>query len=63
MLAAAVLLLSLAYLQSCAVGRTGGTDRGDNKAGGIHEKADSVEFVPLHPPVVVPHTWREGTTL
>ena len=64
MLAAAVLLLSLAYLQSCAVGRRGGgTDRGDSEAGGIHEKADSVEFVPLHPPVVVPHTWREGTTL
>ena len=57
MLAAAVLLLSLAYLQSCAAGRRAGG------AGGVvggGEKVDSAEFVPLHPPVVVPHTWREA---
>ena len=53
MLAAAVLLLSPAYLQSCATGRRAGG------AVGGGEKADSTEFVPLHPPVVVPHTWQE----
>ena len=56
MLAAAVLLLSLAYLQSCAAGRRAGGAGG--AVGG--EKTDSAEFVPLHPPVVVPHTWREA---
>lgn len=54
MLAAAVMLLSLAYLQSCASGRRAGG------AVGGGEKADSTEFVPLHPPVVVPHTWQEA---
>ena len=58
MLAAAVLLLSLAYLQSCAAGRRAGGAGGAVGVGG--EKADSAEFVPLHPPVVVPHTWREA---
>lgn len=53
-LAAAAILLSLAYLQSCAAGRRAGGTVG----GG--EKADSAQVVPLHSPVVVPHTWREG---
>ena len=62
MLAAAVLLLSLAYLQSCAAGCRAGSAGDASGAGGAvdGEKADSVEFVPLHPPVVVPHTWREA---
>ena len=54
MLAAAVILLSLALLHSCAAGRRAGHSV-DSR-----EKADSAEFVPLHPPVVVPHTWREA---
>ena len=56
MLAAAVLLLSLALLHSCAAGRRAGGAGG--AVGG--EKADSSEFVPLYPPVVVPHTWHEA---
>lgn len=55
MLAVAVLLLSLTYLCSCA------TSRKMNKESDTQPQADSVEhFVPTHPPIVVPHTWRES---
>ena len=55
MSAVAVLLLSLTSICSCASSRkmNDETDKIPN--------ADSVEiFVPTHPPVVVPHSWREG---
>ena len=55
MLAVAVILLSLAYLWSCA------TSRKMNKESDKQPQADSVDvFVPTHPPVVVPHSWRES---
>lgn len=55
MLAVAVILLSLAYLCSCA------TSRKMNKETDKQPQADSVDvFVPTHPPVVVPHSWQEG---
>lgn len=54
MLAIATIVLSLAYLYSCtACRKSSKQDKGD-------EKTDSVDtFVPTHPPVVVPHSWRE----
>ncbi len=55
MLAVAVILLSLAYLCSCAASRK------MNKENDKQPQADSVDvFVPTHPPVVVPHSWREN---
>lgn len=55
MLAVAVILLSLAYFCSCA------TNRKINKESDKQPQADSVDvFVPTHPPVVVPHSWRES---
>ncbi|MCH5306060.1 MAG: hypothetical protein J1E79_06215 [Rikenella sp.] len=60
MLSVMAILLLLAYLYSCAANRkVGSVDSVRGNAGGVHETADSVEFVPLPPPVVVPHTWRE----
>ena len=54
-LAVAVILLSLAYFCSCA------TSRKMNNESDKQPKADSVDvFVPTHPPVVVPHSWREN---
>ena len=55
MLAVAVMLLSLAYLYSCSMTRE--INNEDTKL----EKADSTKvFVPTHPPVVVPHSWRDA---
>ena len=55
MLAVAVLLLSLTYLHSCSITREMNNE--DTKP----EKADSTKvFVPTHPPVVVPHSWRDA---
>lgn len=55
MLAVAVMLLSLAYLYSCSMTRE--INNEDTK----QEKADSTKvFVPTHPPVVVPHSWRDA---
>lgn len=54
-LAVAVILLSLASFCSCA------TNRKINKESDKQPQADSVDvFVPTHPPVVVPHSWRES---
>lgn len=55
MLAVAVILLSLAYFCSCA------TSRKMNNESDKQPQTDSVDvFVPTHPPVVVPHSWRES---
>ncbi len=55
MLAVAVILLPLAYFCSCA------TSRKMNKPTEKHSQSDSVDvFVPTHPPVVIPHSWRES---
>ena len=55
MLAVAVILLSLAYFCSCA------TSRKMKKESNKQPQVDSVDvFVPTHPPVVVPHSWRES---
>ncbi len=55
MLAVAVMLLSLVYFCSCA------TSRKMNKGNDKPSQTDSVDvFVPTHPPVVVPHSWRES---
>lgn len=55
MLAVAVLLLSLTFLCSCA------TSRKMNKSTEKQPQPDSVDvFVPTHPPVVIPHSWRES---
>lgn len=51
----AVLLLSLTYFFSCTTSRT------MNKESDKQVQADSVDvFVPTHPPVVIPHSWRES---
>ena len=48
-------MLSLTYLSSCA------TARKTNESEAIKIEADTTNhFVPTHPPVVVPHSWREG---
>ena len=53
---AATCVLSSALLGGCAGARTT-----KENATEPQEKADSVkEFVPTHPPVVVPYTWREA---
>ena len=55
MLAVAAILLSLAYLCSCAASRK------MKKEIDKQPQRDSVDvFVPTHPPVVVPHSWRES---
>ena len=55
MLAVAVMLLSLTYLHSCSMTRE------MNNEDTEQEKADSIKvFVPTHPPVVVPHSWRNA---
>lgn len=54
MLAIATVLLLPAYLTSCAAGRK--VNKNDCK----QDKIDSTEiFVPTHPPVVVPHSWKD----
>jgi len=54
-LAALILLISIVYLNSCAASIK---MRKDNEK---QPQADSVDkFVPLHPPVIIPHTWREA---
>lgn len=53
--AVAVILLSLAYFCSCA------TNRKMNKESDKPFQTDSVDvYVPTHPPVIVPHSWRES---
>ena len=53
---ATALLLSSVMLCSC-----GASKKGMEKTPEKTEQADSVkEFVPLHPPVVVPHSWKEA---
>ena len=55
MLAVAAILLSLAYLCSCVASRK------MKKEIDKQPQTDSVDvFVPTHPPVVVPHSWRES---
>ncbi len=61
MLAAVAILLLPAYLYSCVASRkTNSAAGGHEKPDSVQERADSAEFVPLHPPVVVPYTWREA---
>ena len=51
----AATVLSSALVCSCASTRTNKQEDKDSKP-----KQDSVDvFVPTHPPVVVPHSWRE----
>ena len=61
-----IILLTALLLVSCGTARRTADSPEDNlqdQAGQIHQ-GDSTErpdtFVPLHPPVVVPHTWREA---
>lgn len=55
LLAIVVTLLSPAYLYSCSASR----EIADEKD--IKAQNDSVDrFIPPHPPIVVPHSWREG---
>ena len=55
MLAIAIILLSPAYLGSCA------TSRPTNVESEKHPQPDSADvFVPTHPPIVVPHSWHES---
>lgn len=50
------IMLSSVMLCSC-----GTSQKGMEKASEKVEQADSVkEFVPLHPPVVIPHSWKEA---
>ncbi len=52
LLAIALIMLSLACMCSCAANKK--MDKQNE-----HPK-DSVEvFIPNHPPVIIPHTWRE----
>ncbi len=61
MLAAAAFLLLPAYLHFCAASREANSDAcGHDKPDSVQDRADSAAFVPLHSPVVVPHTWRES---
>ncbi len=55
MSAIAIMLLLLTYLHSCSITRE--MNNKDTK----QEKTDSIKvFVPTHPPVVVPHSWRDA---
>lgn len=53
-------------LTSCGSARKAADD-GRGRCNGQTVPADTVEkrdtFVPLHPPVVVPHSWRETVTV
>lgn len=52
---AAALVLSLVLIASCgSAGKSGSKSANQNV-----EQSDST-FVPTHPPVVVPHTWRDS---
>lgn len=47
------MLLSLAYICACTASKKMETKNDKTQA-------DSVDvFVPTHPPVVIPHSWRE----
>lgn len=51
----AVLLLSLTCFCSCSTSKT------MNKESDKQTLTDSVDvFIPTHPPVVIPHSWRES---
>ncbi|MDR0907095.1 MAG: hypothetical protein LBM63_00570 [Rikenellaceae bacterium] len=52
-----VVLLSLVLVCSCSVARK----MKKPQIEGEHPDADSL-FIPLHPPVVLPYTWREAMT-
>lgn len=55
----AVAFCILLLLSSCGTaGRSVKTDAPEMSPADSTEKRDT--FVPLHPPVVVPHTWREA---
>lgn len=55
------MLLSLADVQSCASShKVCSADSARGEMDGVHEIVDSAEFVPLHPPVIIPRTWREA---
>lgn len=53
--AAAAMLLSLALLHSCATVREAKTH--DNPQA---DTDTATVFVPTHPPVVIPHSWRDS---
>ena len=54
----ALIVLSLAFIYSCASTRK---MNGKKDANDITGDADSADvFIPLHPPVVVPHSWRDS---
>ncbi|MBO5405958.1 MAG: hypothetical protein IJN06_05070 [Bacteroidales bacterium] len=54
----AVIILLLACLCSCGVAKKGNVKGDTNNS--TNKKDTLKEFVPLHPPVVVPHSWREA---
>ena len=55
MVAITTIVLSLAYFISCTACRK------SNKLDKCGEQTDSVDtFVPTHPPIVIPHTWKEA---
>ena len=61
-----IILLTVLLMISCGTARKAVDTPEEtlpDQSGQIHQ-ADSTErpdtFVPLHPPVVVPHTWREA---
>lgn len=52
MVLAISVVVSLALAVSCGTGRRGAAPI-------IPDQKDTAEFVPLHPPVVVGHPWRD----
>jgi len=55
MLAVATLLLPSAYFCSCATAKK--TDERTDESASVNRMD---KFIPTHPPVVVPHSWREN---
>lgn len=53
------MLLTAVLLTSCGTAGKGvRSDRSETSPADTTEKRDT--FVPLHPPVIVPHTWRDA---
>lgn len=56
-LTAVTMLLSTLFI-SCAASKKAGNNNTEQTE---EQKKDSVEqFIPTHPPVVIPHSWRDA---
>jgi len=51
-----ILLIAMVMITSCGTARKAEQEQENKK----NEEGTEKEFVPTHPPVVIPHSWRES---